>query len=250
MASLLPLNLAARTPHPWLVGVDGCRAGWVVVLAPPLTHQGQEPAVEVCASFAEVLRLTPAPAVMALDMPIGLLTDPRPGGRDCDQLARRLLGRRASCIFTPPTRPMLAATHYAEVRSQGLSIQSFHLLPKIRDVDALMTPALQQRVYEAHPELAFRSVAGQALLTRKKTLAGRTERLQFLERLPPSVFRHTQRLYAQALQRWKRADLAPDDVVDALVLVWTAWRIGQGVATCLPPQPVYDARGLRMAIWA
>jgi predicted RNase H-like nuclease len=182
-------------------------------------------------------------------MPIGLLTTPRPGGRDCDRLARQLLGRRASSVFTPPARPLLTATHYDEVRSHGLGVQSFHILPKIREVDALMTPALQQRVYEAHPELAFRNLAGQALLSRKKTLEGRTERLQLLGRIPSPLFSHVQPAYEAVRQRYRRVDLAPDDIVDAMVLVWTAWRIWQGRAICLPPHPVYDTRGLRMDIW-
>ena len=44
-----------------------------------------------------------------------------------------------------------------------------------------MTPALQQRVYEAHPELAFQALAGHPIQDRKKTVAGREERLRVLD---------------------------------------------------------------------
>ena len=145
-----------ENPGPALAGVDGCRAGWLVVMAHPMAREAPEHQVTICARFDDVLALLPTSVVCAVDIPIGLLAERQPGGRDCDRGARRLLGRRASSVFTPPTRPLLEATHYAQVRGHGLSIQAFNILPKIREVDRVMTPALQQRVYEAHPELAFR----------------------------------------------------------------------------------------------
>ena len=39
-----------------------------------------------------------------------------------------------------------------------------------------MTPDVQQRVHEAHPELAFMSLAGAPMQYNKKTLEGREER--------------------------------------------------------------------------
>src|SRR5215475_7713267 len=234
---------------PLLAGVDGCRAGWVVMLAPldaPDAHGHQ---VRICASFADVLSLEPAPAVIAVDMPIGLLGAPQPGGRCCDRLARRLLGRRASSIFTPPIRPLLHATHYAQVRAYGLSIQAFNIMPKIREVDRVMTPALQQRVYEAHPELAFRTLAGHPMQYRKKTVAGREERLRVLDKIPSLLFHGIRTAFEHVLHTYKRADVAPDDILDAYVLVWTALRIWRAQAHCVPRIPPHDARGLRMEIW-
>src|SRR5215470_12049119 len=152
---------------PLLAGVDGCRAGWVVVVARCDAQDAQEHQVHICARFDDVLCLEPAPAVIAVDMPIGLLAAPQPGGRDCDRLARRLLGRRASSVFTPPPRPLLEATHYEQVRGHGLSIQAFNIMAKMREVDRVMTAALQQRVYEAHPELAFQFLADHPLQDRK-----------------------------------------------------------------------------------
>src|SRR5262245_28307706 len=158
-----------------VAGVDGCRAGWVVVLA---QQQKSEPINHIifCAHFAEILSLTPRPAVIAVDIPIGLLDTPQPGGRECDRQARRLLGRRASSVFTPPTRALLQASRYEQVRSHGLTIQAFNILPKIREVDWLMTPELQTCIHEAHPELSFRSVTGTPMPYNKKMAAGYRER--------------------------------------------------------------------------
>jgi predicted RNase H-like nuclease len=246
------MNSAQAIPGPGvplLAGVDGCRAGWVVVVAPWDAQDAQAHQVRICTRFDDVLNLEPAPAVIAVDMPIGLLVEPQPGGRGCDRLARRLLGRRASSVFTPPTRRLLEATHYEQVRGHGLSIQAFNILAKIREVDRLMTPALQQRVYEAHPELAFRTLAGRPMQYRKKTVAGREERVRVLEQAPYPLFQDIRLAFAQALHGCQRTQVAPDDILDAYVLVGTALRIWHAQGQRVPCVPACDQKGLRMEIW-
>ena len=108
---------------PWVAGVDGCRAGWFVVLV-----QHDEGVVRednrICASFREVLGLEPRPWIIAIDIPIGLLQEPSAGGRECDKEARRLLGTpRRSSVFTPPTRAALASVTYEEAQSFGTGIE-------------------------------------------------------------------------------------------------------------------------------
>jgi predicted RNase H-like nuclease len=113
-----------------------------------------------------------------------------------------------------------------------------------------MTPALQQRVYEAHPELAFRSLAGLPLASRKKTMAGREERLCLLEHITGPLFHSIRPAFEHILHGYKRTQVAPDDILDAYVLVWTALRIWCARASRVPPVPPCDAKGLRMEIWA
>ena len=238
-----------RRAVPWVAGVDGCRAGWVVVLVEQQTQRRRQHHLRLCPHFAEVVTLDPKPVVIAIDIPIGLLQEPQPGGRECDRQARRLLGRRASSVFTPPSRALLAATQYEQVRAQGMSRQAFGILPKIREVDRLMTPQLQLVVYEAHPELAFRALAGAPLHHNKKTSAGRAERLQLLERAPGGLFREIRSAVENALKAFPRVHVAPDDLLDAYVLTRTALRIANGQASRLPVNPQVDGRGLRMEIW-
>ena len=234
---------------PWVAGVDGCRAGWVVVLVEQQTRRRRPHHLRLCPHFAEVFTLEPKPTVITVDMPVGLLQEPQPGGRECDRQARRLLGRRASSVFTPPIRALLAATQYEQVRAQGMSRQAFGILPKIREVDRLMTPQLQLVVYEAHPELAFRALAGAPLHHNKKTSAGRAERLQLLERASGGLFREIRSAVENALKVFPRMHVAPDDLLDAYVLTRTALRIARGQATRLPANPPVDQKGLRMEIW-
>jgi predicted RNase H-like nuclease len=233
----------------WVAGVDGCRAGWVVVLVELHTTAPWVFNIRLCPNFAAVLALEPAPAVLAVDIPIGLLDVPQSGGRPCDRQARQLLGRRASSVFSPPSRRILEATQYAQVRAHGMSRQAFGILPKVREVDRLMTPVLQHRVYEAHPELAFRSLTGHPMQYNKKTPTGQAERLQALASALPAQFRHPQHALAQARRTFRRTQVAPDDLLDAYVLAWTASRIAGAQASRVPPYPPVDIRGLRMEIW-
>ena len=228
----------------WTAGVDGCPAGWCVVY---LAAQTQEPVIRLCPDFDAVLTLRPRPNLIAIDIPIGLLDRRQVGGRECDRLARRRLPGRASSVFSPPVRGLLGATRYGQVRGHGLSIQAFGIMAKIREVDRLMSPGLQERVYEAHPELAFRSLAGAPMRHNKKTPAGREERLRALERL--ASFRTVRALLDTVATRYQRSQVGLDDCLDACVLAWLAGRIGAGTAQRLPAQPPSDAKGLRMEIW-
>ncbi|WP_447975479.1 DUF429 domain-containing protein [Nitrospira sp. Kam-Ns4a] len=233
----------------WVAGVDGCRGGWIAVLV-AAGARARPPEARLCQSFAEVLALTPAPAVIAVDIPIGLLDSGRPGGRPCDRAARRLLGRRASSVFSPPPRPVLAARRYDEVRRLGVSMQAFGLLPKIREVDRLMTPALQARIFEAHPELAFHILLNGPARHGKKTRTGRLERLRALARSQRPAFLRIGRLLDGWLRRFTRTDVAPDDFLDACALAVTALRILERTAAPVGNTVTRDARGLRMDIWA
>jgi predicted RNase H-like nuclease len=130
-----------------------------------------------------------------------------------------------------------------------VSRQAFGILPKIREVDRCMTPALQTRVYEAHPELAFRTLTGAPIADNKKTRMGHQARLHALAGLQEPPFGDLAHTFTQTCTTFKRTHVAPDDLLDAYVLAWTARRIATGQAERLPPSPPVDRRELRMEIW-
>ena len=232
---------------PVVAGVDGCRAGWVVVLA-----AGPETGTRVVRRFADVLVMAARARVIGVDMPIGLLDRAVPGGRECDRQARRLLGRRACCVFTPPVRAALRKRAYAQALAAnrassaarlGISIECFGLFAKLRELDAALRahPRMARRVREVHPELAFREMAGaSAGLPPKRSAGGRTLRLSLLRAAFPG-------LPGTALHPPRGA--APDDVLDAHGVCWSAARIARDRAVCLPARPSRDGHGLPMAIW-
>lgn len=166
-------------------------------------------------------------AVVGVDMPIGL---PAVGARVCDIESRRRLGPRRASVFPAPRRSLLATERWTP--GLGLNKQTFNLLPKIRELDALVTPALQSRVVEVHPELAFTAMAGAPMRWPKRTAPGRAERLAALGLARPPV---------------RPAGAAPDDVLDALAVLWSAQRIARAAGERVG-DGARDARGLLMEI--
>ena len=63
----------------------------------------------------------------------------------------------------------------------GISQQCFGIIPKIREVDDYMTPELQGRVVEVHPELVFYEMSGgKSVKEGKKSKGGLAHRLELL----------------------------------------------------------------------
>lgn len=125
----------------WLAGVDGCRAGWFAVFLRP---EGKEAHARVFAKFAGIAAAPEAPAVIAVDIPIGLPERTGHGGRAAENAIRPLLGARQSSVFSVPARAALAATGYRQACAIALatsqpprkiSKQLFNIAPKIREVD-------------------------------------------------------------------------------------------------------------------
>lgn len=231
-----------------IAGADGCRAGWVVVreVLPESALSWQ-----VVPSLQALFDQPDAPRVLALDIPIGL---PMAGSRDCDLEARRLLGAgRGSSVFPAPIRPILAATSHSEAsdaryRAEGkrISIQSWGIVPKIREVDAFLRgrPPYQERVREVHPEVCFYFMAGgRPMAAAKKKREGREERTALLRAGFGAAV-------DTALGELKRLGCAADDLLDAFAGLWTARRIHRGAAVTLPSAPPRDEHGLRMEMVA
>lgn len=168
--------------------------------------------------------LVAADGVIAIDMPIGL---PESGSRVCDREARRLVGTRRSSVFPAPARSWLSAATFAE--TTGLSIQTWNLIPKIREVDDVWEP----RLVEAFPELVFTVLAGAPMTHNKRTPEGQAERLTTLGMV--------------ATPRLKGA--AADDVLDAIACLHAAHRYEAGTALSLGDGTL-DARGRPMQIIA
>ena len=223
-----------------VAGADGCRAGWVVatVAAEGPMRLGITVAPALAPAVAEVAG--GALLALAVDMPIGLAGT---GARACDLEARRLLGPRRASVFPAPVRAVLGARTFREAQSRsraasgkGLSAQAYNLVPKVAEVDRAVRPELQDRVVEAHPELAFLRLAGAPAAHPKRTPEGRAERLRLLRDAGLGDLSGLRALGA-----------APDDVLDAAALALTARRIAAGTATRLG-DGARDARGLRMEV--
>jgi len=228
----------------WVAGLDGVPHGWMAVLRN--TVSGETRGL-VLSRWTEILKVAERPEVIAIDIPIGLLDEAQRGGRQCDQVARNLLGRvRASAVFSPPVFGALSATTYpgAVLRNRqssacqlGISQQCYGLFDKLREIHSSITPEIQERVFEIHPELSFLEIAGHPTAMGKKTPAGIEERKKCLHG------------FAGLIEKFRKNRIpgaATDDLLDACAACWTAERIGKGIAVRIPGQPPVDTRGLRM----
>ncbi len=221
------------------MGVDGCRGGWVVVTSPVKTGASTVERVEHLDSLIGRVRAG-AVAAVAIDMPIGLPSTTR---RISDRALRANLGARRSTVFPTPPRVVLDAIDYRDALARardatgvGLSKQAWNLVAKIGTLDALMTPDLQPRVSEAHPESSFAELAGAPLASRKNTVDGRRERAALLSPLFPDLDEH---LLAHAA--------VVVDLLDAFAVAWTARRIALGCAKWFGDDE-RDDRGLSMRV--
>ncbi len=225
-----------------VVGVDGCPAGWIAVI--------WDETVQHClfTSFAEIVAIDAA--IIAVDMPIGL---PPGFGREAEKSVRKILVNRKSSVFPVACRQAVMCTDYGEARNvsrqhsippKSPSRQSFGIFKKIREIDSLITPDLQSRVHEVHPEVSFWAMSERVdMPSRKKLEQGLHERRKALgaagfpiHQLPGSPYRKTQ--------------VADDDLIDACACAWSARRILRGEHISFPENPPRDARGLAMCIKA
>lgn len=226
-------------------GVDGCPGGWICVL---LDRKTRALSPLLCRTTEELLAISPEPIVLAVDMPIGLSDT---SDRECDRLARTLLGPRRSSVFPAPIRPGLAAvTHRGadaisrQVVGRGVSAQAWGLYRRVLALDRLIGPTEQQRCVEVHPELAFLALNGDAPLSRpKRDPEGLAERRDLIA--PHFGLGAFDRI--RSLVPAREAD--DDDLLDAMAACWTADRIASGLARRVPADPPTDSRGLRMEMW-
>jgi predicted RNase H-like nuclease len=231
------------------MGIDGCRAGWFCVTL----GEGDTGSFCVVPDARAVGAMATKADSVLIDIPIGL---PATGsdGRTCDREARQRLGRaRASSVFSAPARHTLVAASYTEALNlnrqatgRGLSKQAWNIVPKIREVDSLLSNnrSLQDVLYECHPELCFWALNGKrAMQYNKKTGEGRQERIHVLQHYLSGC----QSFFEQARDDFPRREVACDDIIDAMVCAITA-RLGHGAYQTLPVDPPTDEQGLPMRI--
>jgi predicted RNase H-like nuclease len=220
-----------------VLGVDGCRAGWVGVVLGP---DGAFARAVLGATIAELAADAGPVAAIGIDMPLRVTDEPGP--RASDLAARLHLGAKRSSLFLTPPRSAYAASTYAEacavsrrLTGKAPSRQAWALGPKILDVEA-WCPSVDVPVREVHPEVSFSLLVGAPILASKATWAGLEARRAALAAAGIVV--------SGDLGAAGRA--GPDDVLDAAAAAWSARRISRGEAECFPA----GAEPGAPAIWA
>jgi predicted RNase H-like nuclease len=119
-----------------------------------------------------------------------------------------------------------------------LTLQTWNIVAKIREVDEAVDPGDEQRVIEVHPECSFAVMNADRPLPSKKDRDGLAQRTALLEaefgRLPGRL-----------------AGAGRDDILDAYAALWTAERYARGQHREMPIEDRQrDSRGLLMRIVA
>jgi predicted RNase H-like nuclease len=231
-----------------VLGVDGCRGGWVgVVLTADDAVHGVFGA-DIAAVLAAAVVAAGPPAVVGVDMPLHLSAA---GWRPCDQAVRAHLGAKRSSVFPVPPAPALALDDYAAacatcraLTGKAFSKQLWMLRPKILELETWWTSSAGLDVREVHPETSFSLMVGAPIAASKRTAEGVAARRAALAEqgiVVPDDIGPGGRL------------AATDDVVDAAAVAWTARRVAAGTARSFPDPPVtLDGEGaVRLqAVWA
>lgn len=226
-----------------MLGADACPGAWIGIAA-----CGAEVQAYLDAEIEGLVQQATADGpltVVGIDMPIGLADS---GLRQADVLARAAAGPRWQSVFMTPVRSAVETGDYALAVAEnrrcgggGISRQAFGLRAKIGQVDRwLRTPPADLRVVEVHPELSFGAMAGAPLPERKHSWAGVVRRRQLLA---------DQGIVLPDDLGVPGRTAGPDDVLDAAAVAWTALRVADGCARCLPDPPERFSDGIECAIW-
>jgi predicted RNase H-like nuclease len=208
-----------------IIGIDGCKSGWFSIWE----NQDKSIHSSVFSNLNELKNFfkNESQLILGIDMPV-VLSEVIP--RQADQLARKLLSKKASSVFTAPTPEMLDQPNY-EKASLSMSLQSWYLFPKIKDVQTMIHHEDMQ-IYEIHPELSFRAMNNeQVILESKKTQEGFALRNALLSmHFKNFIFEDIRNQHA-------RKDVMDNDILDALAVLWSAKRIQSNQASYLPQAP-------------
>lgn len=216
-----------------IIGIDGCKRGWFSVWQNP-DHTIQSMIFSTLNHLKDFFN-DEAHLIIGIDMPV-ILSDFIP--READQLARKLLSKKASSVFTAPTPEMLEQPNYERASyvskrlfGKSMSLQSWYLFPKIKDVQTIIHDA-HINLYEIHPELSFRAMNHEeVILESKKSKEGFEIRNALLRRHFESFdFESIRNLYP-------RKDVMDNDILDAMAVLWSAKRIQANEASFLPKIP-------------
>jgi predicted RNase H-like nuclease len=126
------------------------------------------------------------------------------------------------------------------VCGKKVSQQAFAIFSKIAEVDRVITPELQAQVFEVHREVCFWGFGRSAMQHRKKVALGYEERHGLLVAALQYAIPQRNEVHRLGFAA------EPDDLLDATVAAFTAYRVAMGRAERIPREAEFDRRGLRM----
>lgn len=203
-----------------IIGIDSCPGGWVVAVS---NTDYSSISIHIISNLEELKKLYSQIILIAIDMPVHLKNNERM----VDVNARKILGKRASTIFSAPVEEALNTNTYEEaslvnfkITGKKLSKQSHNLFPKIKEVQNFMKQNNEIKIFESHPELAFMALNdGKIIVSKKKTIEGFNQRLNLLKKVFPNFS------FLVVRSTIKKSLANDDDILDALVTLGVGIKI-------------------------
>jgi|TARA_B100001059_G_C17694309_1_gene506666 predicted RNase H-like nuclease len=227
-----------------IAGIDGSKGGWVCVSG--YENNYNELQFEKFEKFNDI-KLKNFKLIL-VDIPIGLDTDLKKGGRIVDNLARKKLLTNKSSVFNAPSRLVLSAGNYEEAnkinktKGMGLSKQSWNLVKKIKEVDDYIKNSEETIIFESHPEIIFQTMKEDKITTKKKNIEGIIERRNLLEK------KGLNKAFIEENLEARDSFYKKDDFIDACSLFWSASRVALNKEIRIPDKIFTDADGIIMQI--
>lgn len=198
-----------------IAGIDGCRKGWLMV-----KYSDNIYSYGVYENIAELVKDNKDLERILVDMPIGLSS--KKMIRTVEKRLRSKLKYRHASVFNPPCREALNENNYLaakrkniEVEAKSISIQSFNISNKIKELDEFLSKNPEKEIIESHPELCFKYLNnGNVLLSKKSEDIGLSERKNILYHYDERL----KELFNLIEQNTLRKDVARDDIADAICL--------------------------------
>ena len=216
-----------------IFGIDGCKSGWFVAQS----QDNKAINFMLIESLDNINDFTKKSAVMGIDIPLELHEK---GTRMAEKEARVILGRRASTIFSPPAIKTLNAKTYFDAcrinyneEGKKISKQTWHIFNKIKEARKIyLDKASNKKLFEIHPELSFMAMNHmQVLIDSKKTIEGRKKRLKLINGYYPFFS------FDDVRGKFSSKDVADDDILDAIAVLWSTQKIIDNIASYVPKKP-------------
>lgn len=231
-----------------IAGIDGCRYGWIMV-----AFINGKYSVEIHHTITELIGSHPGLQRILIDIPMGLATSSYP--RTIDGTLRKVMGKRGATVFNVPCKAAVYEDNFEkakqlniEIEGKSLSVQTLNIKKKIKEVDQYLSENRSTiEIIESHPELCFAYLKGEILDTKKSSTEGINERLNLLQK----YCKELPELYKKSLQQFKRKDVKPDDLVDAMCLCLVNRMAGKKNLNFITDHHKQSEEGikLRVAYW-
>lgn len=197
-----------------IAGIDGCKKGWLLV------KYSNNYSFGVYQNISELIKDNEDLKRILIDIPIGLSS--KKLERTIEKKLRSELKNKHSSVFNPPCREALYEKDYItakqkniEIEGKSLSIQSYNISKKIKEIDEYLSLNPQIEIIESHPELCFKYLNnGNILLSKKSKYNGLQERKNILFGYDEKL----KDLFELIENNTLRKDVARDDISDAICL--------------------------------